>query len=162
MLFHASIPADNPEHVARVIAEIWRGESMPFPPVPGTFIAFAGDERGSEIEVGPRGREGYPADSEVGLKVNSSPSAYSETHLLLGTPLTEDEVLAIAAREGWIARLCDRGGAFKLIEFWLENKFMLEFVTAPEEKRYRAFMHPRNFRAAFGMTAQENATDQLG
>jgi hypothetical protein len=29
---HASIPADNPKHVAEVLAEILSGEAMPFPP----------------------------------------------------------------------------------------------------------------------------------
>jgi hypothetical protein len=151
LLFHASVPADDPERVARVIAEVWRGESMAFPPVPGTFIAFAGDDRGSEIEVGPRGREGYPADGEVGMKANPTPSPYSEAHLLLGTPRSETEVLAIAEREGWIARACDRGGMFRLIEFWLENKFMLEFLTPEEQKRYREGMTAEKFRAVFGM-----------
>ncbi len=39
MIIHASIPADDPERVARVIAELWRGESFPF--LAGTFIAMA-------------------------------------------------------------------------------------------------------------------------
>ncbi len=153
MLFHASIPADDPERVARVIAEVWRGESMPFPPVPGIYVAFANDDRGSEIEVGPRGFEGFPDESEVGFRRNVSPSPYSEAHLLLGTPLSADEVLAIAKREGWIARICDRGGMFKLVEFWMEDKFMIEFVTAAEEKRYRALTSAAKFREAFGTMA---------
>jgi hypothetical protein len=47
MLSHASIPADNPEHVARVIAALWRGEMMPFLPHPGAYMAWSGDERGA-------------------------------------------------------------------------------------------------------------------
>ncbi len=54
MIIHASIPADDPERVARVIAELWRGESFPF--FAGTFIAMAGDDRGSQIEVAKRGK----------------------------------------------------------------------------------------------------------
>ncbi|MFZ1988567.1 MAG: hypothetical protein WAW96_02240 [Alphaproteobacteria bacterium] len=153
MLFHASIPADDPERVARVIAEIWRGDSAPFPPVPGCFIAFADDDRGSTIEVTPRGKEGVPAETETGFKVNPSPSPYSEAHLLLGTPLSEDEVLAIGNREGWTVRVCYRGGKSKLIELWVENKFLLEFMTSDDEKSYRENTSPAKFRAAFGMTA---------
>jgi hypothetical protein len=47
MIIHASIPADDPERAARVIAELWRGSHAPFPIVPGVFIARADDERGA-------------------------------------------------------------------------------------------------------------------
>jgi hypothetical protein len=138
MIIHASIPADDPERVARVIAELWGGLVMPFPPVPGVFIAMAGDDRGTQIEVGPRGVEGIPGASEVGFRTNPSPSPYSEVHLNISSSLSDEEIFAIAAREGWKALACDRGGFFKLIEFWLENRFMLEVMNAHEWERYRA------------------------
>ena len=75
-----------------------------------------------------------------------SPSPYSEVHLNIATPLTADEVLDIAKREGWTARVCDRGGVFKVIEFFLEDKFMLELMTDHELQRYRSFMTPENMR----------------
>ena len=66
MIIHASIPADDPERVARVIAELWRGESFPF--LAGTFIAMAGDGvRGSQIEVTKRGNEIVPAETMDGV-----------------------------------------------------------------------------------------------
>jgi hypothetical protein len=34
MIIHASIPADDPERVARIIAELWRGTYAPFIVVP--------------------------------------------------------------------------------------------------------------------------------
>ena len=34
-----------------------------------------------------------------------------------------------------------------MIEFWLENKFMLELMTEVEMKRYKGFMTPANVRA---------------
>jgi hypothetical protein len=34
-----------------------------------------------------------------------------------------------------------------VIEFWLENKFMLELMTEVEMKRYKGFMTPANVRA---------------
>ena len=48
------------------------------------------------------------------------------------------------------ARLCDRGGAFKIIEFFLENKFMLEVMAEGELQRYRSFMNPEYVRAMMG------------
>ena len=137
-MIHASIPADDPERVARVIAELWRGTSGPFPVgVPGIFVARACDDRGTQIEVGPRNIEGIPGKEQIDFRTNSAPSPYSAVHLNIASPLSEAEILGIAKREGWIARACDRGGHFKLIEFWLENKFMLEVMNDHEWKRYK-------------------------
>ena len=145
MIFHASVPADDPERVARVLAELWRGECYPFL-LPRTFIVFANDDRGSELEIAPRGFELIAAPQQVGAQINPSPSPYNEVHLNIATPLSLGEVLAIASREGWIARECDRGGVFKVIEFWLENKFMLELMTESEAARYRNAMTPAFWR----------------
>ena len=149
MLLHASIPADNPEHVARVIAELWRGEMMPFTPHPGAFMAWSGDDRGTELEVFPRGQVEFPSPGEVTVRKNPSPSPYSEVHFAMGTRLSFDEVLAIARREGWMAQRCDRGGLFCIVEFWVENKFLLELLPDTEQQRYIANMTPENCRALF-------------
>jgi hypothetical protein len=138
MIIHASVPADEPERVARVIAELWRGSYQRFPFAAGVFTARAGDERGSQVEVGPRGREAVPGERQLDFRDNPAPSPYSEVHLNIYSPLSEAEILAIAEREGWTALACDRGGAFKLIEFWLENKFMLEIMNDHEWGRYKA------------------------
>jgi hypothetical protein len=153
MLFHASIPADNPEHVARVIAELWRGEAMPFPPHPGAWMAWSGDDRGTELEIFPRGQEEFPSQGEVSIRTNPSPSPYSEVHFAMGTRLEFEEVLVIAGREGWMAQRCDRGGLFNIVEFWVENKFLLELMPDAEQKRYVENMKPDKFRELFGMVA---------
>jgi hypothetical protein len=145
MIIHASVPADDPERVARVIAELWRCEYFPFL-LPEHFLVMPGDERGTQIEVGPRGKQIVPAETMMSFQLNPSPSPHTEVHLNIATPLTVDEALAIAKREGWTARVCDRGGVFKVIEFWLENKFMLELMTEHESQRYRTFMTPSNVR----------------
>jgi hypothetical protein len=152
MIIHASVPADNTERVARVIAELWRCEYFPFL-IPQHFVVLAGDERGSLIEVGPRGKQIAPGETTMSFQLNPSPSPYGEVHLNIATPLAADEVLSIAGREGWTARVCDRGGVFKVIEFWLENKFMLEVMTERESQRYRSFMKPANVRAMIDRSA---------
>lgn len=162
MIFHASIPADDPERVARVIAELWRSEHFPFV-YPESYIVIAGDDRGTEVEVLKRGNEQVPAPVDVGLRRNPSASPYSEVHLNVLTPLSERDVLAIAAREGWIARICDRA-FFNLIEFWIENKFMLEVMTEAEAKRYKSFMSAARWRKVMAETpmplAQFGFTDK--
>ena len=58
MLFHVSIEADDPRRIAEVIAELWDGAAAPFPSVtPGSWVALSGDERGTMIEIYPRGTE---------------------------------------------------------------------------------------------------------
>jgi hypothetical protein len=137
MMIHASIPADEPERVARVIAELWRGISEPFPVAPGVFVARACDDRGTQIEVGPRGLDFVPGTEHVVSRPDPSPAFNGGVHLNIASPLSEAEIMAIAKREGWIALPCDRGGVFKLIEFWLENKFMLEVMNDHEWERYK-------------------------
>lgn len=151
MLFHASIPADEPERVARVIAELWRGEVLPFPPFPDAFVVLAGDERRTVLDVYPRGREHEPAPGEYVVRVNRTPSPHSEVHLAIGTVLAEDDVLAVARREGWLAQRSGRGGLFAVVEFWVENKFLLEVLTAVEQRRYIDNLTSGNLRTTFGM-----------
>jgi hypothetical protein len=153
MLFHASIPADDPEHVASVIAELWRGDVLPFPPFPGAFIAWSGDERRTVLDVYPRGREHVPAPGEFAVRTNPAPSPHSEVHLAIGTVLSAEEVLAIASREGWLAQRSNRGGLFDVIEFWVENEFLLEVLPDAEQKRYFQNLTADKFRAVFRIRA---------
>jgi hypothetical protein len=155
MLFHASIPADDPEHVARVIAELWRGSVTPFPPCPGAFMAWANDERRTVIDVFPRGQQHVPAPGQFELRAASDPSPYSEAHLALGTRVSVDEILAIARREGWRAQRSERGGLFDVVELWVENKFLLELLPESQLERYRENLTLDKFRATFGLEREE-------
>ena len=63
MIFHFSIAADDPKRTATMLAELWRGEALPFPMLgKGSWIAHAGDDRRSTIEVYPRDMALYPAE----------------------------------------------------------------------------------------------------
>lgn len=155
MIFHASIPADEPERVARVIAELWRGEAVPFPPIPGSWMAYAHDGRGSEIEVSPRRLAFVPGAAELDYRDQPETPRYSSAHLLISSVLSADEILAIGVREGWTARRCRRGGpdrmGFDLIELWVENCFMLEVATAEWSADYLSFMAGEPAREMFGL-----------
>lgn len=155
MIIHASIPADEPERVARALAELWRGEAVPFPPVERAWIAFAHDGRGTEIEVCPRDLAFVAGPAEFAVEPVGAGPRVSGMHLLVATPLSADEVLAIGAREGWTARRCRRGGpgdgGFDLVELWLENSFMLEVAYDEAAAQYHAFMTGEPARAMFGL-----------
>ena len=157
MMFHASVPAENTEHVARVLAELWRGVSFPFPPFPGSHIVLAADERGTEIEVCPRTQENIIGEFEVSTRRNPAATGHSACHLAIATPLSEAEVHDIARREGWHAMTCDRGGCFHVIEFWLENCFLVEVLTAAMQREYLSFMTPDNWRRTFGDSSETPA-----
>ena len=150
MLYHASIPADDPERVARVIAELWGGEALPFPPFAGAYIAMARDERRTVVDVYPRGREHVPAPGEYAVRTNPTPSAHSEVHLAIGTVLSAEDVIAIAQRQGWLAQRSSRGGLFDVVELWIENKFLLEVLPEAEQQRYVENLTAEKFRARFG------------
>lgn len=138
MLFHVSIEADRPQHVARVIAEFWGGTALPFPPVgTGSWVAFANDDRGTIVEVYPRGTELHEADGEGdAFGVAGEPHRYGATHMALATALAIKDVLAIARREGWPAKVCNRGGKFRVIELWIEGCQMVELLTAEMQREY--------------------------
>ena len=145
MIFHLSIAARNPQHVAGVIAELWRGKAQPFPPVAvGSWIALAGDDRNSLIEVYPFGSELRPADGDADAMAqpNPQPSGLTATHAAVASPLEQAEIFAIAAREGWQAKYRKRGGQFGVIELWLENATMIEVLTAEMQQEYLAMRMP--------------------
>lgn len=150
MLFHLSIEADRPEHVATVIAELWGGRALPFPPVgTGSWMAFANDERATIIEVYPRGTELHEAAGGAdafGVRAEH-PRRFGATHMAIGTGLGIDDVLAVARREGWSAKVCKRGGKFRVIEMWIEGCQMVEVLTPEMQAEYRDAVTIENWEA---------------
>ncbi|GAA0330220.1 hypothetical protein GCM10009087_45510 [Sphingomonas oligophenolica] len=142
MIFHVSIDADDPQHVAEVIAELWDGQATPFPPViEGSWVALAGDDRNTIIEVYPRGTELVPGDGDADAHgIPGAPDRRSATHIAIATRLDATSVFAIAEREGWLAKYRKRGGVFGVIEFWIEGSRMIEVLTPAMQGEYLAAM----------------------
>jgi hypothetical protein len=172
MINHISIGVHNPEKVAGVLAELWNGTVIPFPPCPNSFIALANDGKGTAVEITPANTvlvpgEGLPpADNfddststeqyEAKFVADDHAPRYVATHLNIDTPLSEAEVKAIGEREGWRVVTCNRGGGlFQLIELWVEDRFMLEVMTPEQTTRYREIFSPESI-AALQMQFQEN------
>lgn len=144
---HASIPADNPEVAAKVLAEIMEGEATLFPPAgPNSWMAWSGDGD-VELEIAPRGHvlaygadEGYWTEQSLGSRL-------SEAHLAICVGRPAEEIIAVASRAGWPARPCNRGnGLFQLTEVWVEGAFMLEFLDPAQTARYREVVTPQNWK----------------
>ena len=147
MLFHVSLEADNPQKVAEVFAEIMGGEALVFPPViDGSWVAFAGDDHGTMIEIYPRGTEIHP--TAMGAEGKMSPQRrHNATHIALGTKLNADEVFAICKREGWHAEYFRRGGVFGLIEIFVEGCQMIEVLTPEMQQEYLDVVTIDNWKA---------------
>ena len=141
MIFHNSIPANDPQKVAEVMAEIWGGkaEAFRFPPWPGAYVAIAGDERGTTMEVYPRKQTMAPGEGQepAWAREDDSPSQFVAFHVATMTNKTEEEILAIAERAGWRALRCSRGHFFDVIEVWVENRMLLEVLTPEMQADYR-------------------------
>lgn len=138
MLYHISIDADDPQRVATVIAELWGGEVAPFPPViAGSWVALAGDARGSLVEVYPRGTELEIAEGDAdSFGLIGTPARRSATHFAMATAMDKAAVFAIAAREGWPAKYRKRGGMFGVVELWIEGWRMIEVLTPVMQAEY--------------------------
>jgi len=138
MLFHLSIDADDPRRVAGVLAEIMGGKALPFPAViDGSWVALAGDARGTMIEVYPRGTQLIEGAGETGAYgVTGVPRRHSPVHMAIATEMELAQICAIASREGWTSKYCSRGGAFGVIELWIEGSLLVEVLTPEMQREY--------------------------
>ncbi|HET6972127.1 MAG TPA: hypothetical protein VFH92_13450 [Phenylobacterium sp.] len=148
MIFHLSIDADDPRRVAHAIAQLWGCEAYPFAPVgEGSWIAVADDGRNSAVEVYPRGVTLAPGDGgEMAQTRTGAVVSYAPTHMAIATCLTEAEVLALGAAEGWRTVRQSRGGAFDVLELWIENRLMVEVLTPEMQAQYLAGATPQAWR----------------
>ncbi|HEY1261395.1 MAG TPA: hypothetical protein VGF34_19260 [Stellaceae bacterium] len=147
MIHHVSIPAREPQHVAEVLAELMDGKYYPFGPLEGAYMASSGDAHGTMIEVYPdRATLDIPKnDDQVVFGDNAAPPQTWPFHILLSVSREPAEVEAIGAREGWRVKTFGRGMRghkpfFHVIEFWLENRLMIEVVSPAMAREYEDFL----------------------
>ena len=144
MIHHVSISARDPRHVAEVLSEVMGGKCYPFPGGIGdSFMAFSGDGNGTMIEVYPESVTLRPGPGGEAVVAGELPgeAGYVPFHMLLSVPLDQPAVMAIGEREGWRTRLFGRGAPgkppfFHVIEFWVENRIMVEIATPEMLKPY--------------------------
>lgn len=147
MIHHVSIPARDPRHVAEVLAELMGGQCHPFGPLEGAYIAASGDTHGSMIEVYPERvtLDIPPNDDQVVFGENAVSPRSWPFHVLLSVSHEREEIERIGAREGWRAKTFGRGMQgqkpfFHVVEFWLENRLMIEVVSPAMARVYEDFM----------------------
>lgn len=150
MIHHISLAVKNPLQVAQVLAEILQGSVIPFPPNPGSYIALAGDRFGTFIEVYPLGSEIIPDahKGEAGFQVDRQASHYIPFHAAISVPVSLEEIERIGLREGWRVFPANRDGLFDAIEFWIENRVMLELLTPAIAPQYLNAFNPETLPAS--------------
>jgi hypothetical protein len=157
MIFHISISADDPKRTATMLAELWRGEAFPFPMVgKGSWVAHAGDDRRSTIEVYPRDMALYPTE-RAGEERYEPVSRNGPFHAAIATPLGIEEVEEIGRKYGCHTSLCQRGPWFRVIEMWVDNCLMLEMMTPEMQEEYQRSITVENWR---GMLASLKLTPE--
>jgi len=151
MIHHISIPAKNPLHVAKMLAEICHGKVTGFPPHPGSYVVLTGDEYGSMIEIYPLGTELMPGDGDeqAVFVQHTSASRFTATHAAISVAASQEQIQQIGAREGWRVLHCNRDSFFDVIEFWVENTLMLELLPPEFTLQYLMFMQPQNLEQLF-------------
>ena len=88
----------------------------------------------ARIEIYPDGTVIDPGEGEVQASMHrEQPQALFPFHLLLSLDVDPAKVERIGQREGWRTLRCWRGPpghpCFELIEFWIENRLMIEIAT---------------------------------
>jgi hypothetical protein len=149
MIHHISIAAHHPQHVSEVLAEILQGQSVPFPGFPGSYVALAFDPQGTMVEVHPFGTALFPgneANEASELQLHLVATNHTAIHANISVPLGQNQIQAIADREGWRMIYCNRHDYFDVIEFWVENQLLLEFLPPEIVDQYLAFMEPRSLQ----------------
>ena len=139
MIHHLSFGAENPSHAGAVLAELMGATAVqaPSPPFPfDSWLVCYGDENGSLIELLPRSFV-FDPEAPLGIKRSESAPARSTAHVLVSSPLSSGEILDVAKREGWTAHEVETG-LFKIVKVWVEDFFLVEFLTPEERRRYNA------------------------
>jgi hypothetical protein len=151
LIAHVSMPADDCERVACVLAELMQGGALRFEPGgPNAWTAWS-KENDLQIVVTPRGHFMIAGPKEmIWIEREKPREPASETHFALCVELPAEQVVAIAQREGWQARVCDRGGFFHVVELWIENAYLVEVLDPSFTAAYKSSMTVANWRRIFG------------
>jgi hypothetical protein len=151
MIHHISIDAHNPLRVASVIAEILSGKVYKFL-IPGSYIVMSFDNYGTQVVVFKEGDVWSPgADAKSAQILKTAPTDLVAVHAAISVPTTQQQIEQIGQREEWRVLTRAQGdGAFRLVEFWVENRILFEFLPPGFETQYLQIMQPEMIEQIMG------------
>ena len=141
-IHHFTIPAREPERVARVLAELLGARVIPIPHPRDTLLVYAGDSDGTCIEVWPAKMRGEVGADEPELRDLPLPQAWPHHAYLTADHCDPDRVVAAFAREGWKAEKVRNGppqAGFSLVRGWIENHTGIELGGSEMRAEYERF-----------------------
>ncbi|MBE9182110.1 hypothetical protein IQ268_26440 [Oculatella sp. LEGE 06141] len=158
MIHHISIDAVNPLRVASVLAELWNGKVYQFF-YPGSYNVMPYDNYGTAVVVFPKGTAWVPgADSQAAQLLHATSTDLVAVHAAISVPTTQQQIEQIGQREGWRVLTRDQGdNVFRLVEFWLENRILFEFLPPGFEADYLQTMQPERIEQLLGSPIQSVA-----
>lgn len=151
MIHHISIDAHNPLRVARVLAEIWNGKAYPFL-YPGSYTVMPFDNYGTAVVVLAQGNVwASGTDAESAQVLQTAPTDLVAIHAAISVPTTQQQIEQIGQREGWRVLTRPQGkDAFRLIEFWVENRILFELLPPEFQTQYLQTMQPEMIEQILG------------
>lgn len=170
MIHHFSMPARDPQHVAKVLARLIGGHAYRFPgPLPGAAMAVTGDRHGTMIEVYPEAVVMAPGEGEAPVAYRDTPveRAYAGFHALLSVPHDRATIERIGLEAGWRTKFFSRAApglppVFHVIEIWVENRFLLEIVPGDMIEVYETYMQPARMDALnLSLAPQPSHVDKI-
>ena len=108
---------------------------------------MSGDERGTIIEIYPRGTEIHEVQGDhdaVGVRV--APHRHNATHMAIATKQERGRDLAHLRPRRLAAKYRKRGGAFGVIEIFAEGCQMIEVLTDEMQREYIAAVTIENWK----------------
>lgn len=150
MIRHISIDAHNPMRVASVLAEIWNGKVYKFLH-PGSYTVMPYDGHGTAVLVFPYGDVWTPGVDAAAQICRAASTDLVAVHVAISVPTNQQQIEQIGQREGWRVLTREQGdGAFRLIEFWLENRILFELLPPGFETQYLQTMQPEMIEKILG------------
>lgn len=154
MILHASFTVGAPRSAAEALAQLMGGEAFPFPEFGAdAWIAMAGDDHGTLIELLQRGTEFHYVPGGTVAHRQGGKTRECGCHILIETPYDEARVLAIAEEQGCRAHLA-KHGPIALIEFWIEECLLIEVATPKQAAAYKGIATLANVRSMSDLKAR--------
>lgn len=156
MIHHISIDAQNPLQVASALAEIWHGKVYKFL-IPDSYLVMPFDNYGTHVVVFKQGNVWAPGtDAESAQIRQTAPTNLVAVHAAISVPTTHHQIEQIGRHEGWRVLTRKQGDVvpFSVIEFWVENRILFEFLPPEFVPQYLQTMQPEAIKQILGQPIQ--------
>jgi hypothetical protein len=155
MIHHISIDVRDPLRVASVLAKIWNGKAYKFL-VSDSYIVIPFDDYGTHIVVFKEGDVWSPStEAEPAKVIQATPTNLVAIHAAVSVPTTTQQIEQIGKQEGWRVLTRKQGDApFSLIEFWVENRILFEFLPPEFTPQYLEIMKLESIEKMLGQAIE--------